>query len=107
LNVVGLLAEGGGLCSVCGRLSYRADHIDFCAGCKNSTNDCVCYDPVFGRSRAAPSSRSPSRGPIPEFHSPPTLKGLEALRAHAKAGAFDYLSRLIGGSPVSSRMIGP
>ena len=105
--MVGLLAEGGGLCAVCGRLSYRADHVDFCAGCKESTNDCVCYDPVFGRSAAAHYSRSPSRGPIPELRSPPAFRGLEALRAHARAGALAYLSRLIGESPVSSRMVGP
>ena len=103
--MAGWLAEGGGLCAVCGRLSYRADQFDFCAGCRKSTNECVCYDPVFGRSVAVPSSRSPSREPAPELLTPPVLAGLEALRAHAKAGALDYLSRLIGGSPVSRRLI--
>jgi len=106
LTVVGLLAEGGGLCSVCGRLSYRTYQIDFCAGCKKSTNDCSCFDPVFGRSMVVRSSRSPPRSPIPESHFPPAWTGLEALRAHARAGAHDYLSRLIGGSPISRRMIG-
>ena len=103
--MVGLLAEGGGLCAACGRLSYRADQVDFCAGCRKSTNDCVCYDPVFGRSMAVLSSRSPSRTPVPEVK-PSAVNGLEALRAHARAGAFDYLSRLIGGSPVSRRLLG-
>jgi len=105
--MVGLLAEGGGLCSVCGRLSYRADHLDSCSGCRKSTNECSCFDPVFGRSMAVPSSRSPTRRPSLGLQSPPTLKGLEAMRAHARAGALEYLSRLIGGSPVSSRMVGP
>jgi len=104
-RLVGLLAEGGGLCAVCGRLSYRSDQFDFCTGCRKSTNECACYDPVFGRSVAMPSSRSPLRGPAPEPLTPSSWTGLEALRAHARAGALDYLSRLIGKSPVSRRLI--
>jgi len=103
--MAGMLAEGGGLCSVCGRLSYRSNRFDFCAGCKKSTNECVCYDPVFGRSMASPSSRSPPRGLAPVTVTAPAWSGFEALRAHAKAGAVEYLSRLIGGSPVSRRLI--
>jgi hypothetical protein len=91
---------------VCGRLSYRTDHVDFCAGCRKSTNECVCYDPVFGRPTVVPSSRSPSRPTPPESPSP-AFKGFDALRFHARAAALDYLSRLIGGSPVSSRMVSP
>ena len=105
--VVGLqLTGGGGLCAACGRLTYSVEHIDYCAGCKKSTNDCSCFDPVFGRPTIATPLKVGSRGPTPGFPSPPATSGFEALRISARNGALSYLSQLIGASPISQRLIG-
>jgi hypothetical protein len=100
------LAEGGGLCAICGRVSFRFEHIDFCIGCRRSTIECKCFDPVFGRGWAPRGSKAPDRGHAPGPRPLPLLHGFEALRAHAAAGTLDYVTQLIGATPVARRLAG-